>query len=152
MTRIDFYILPDDELNARHDFCCKLIAKTFKMGHRIVLLCQDDSQAQVMDALLWSFKDISFLPHTNLCAKKGDQTAMIASDNIVIISNESQDNAPEDHHDLLINLAGEIPAWFSRFERVSEIVVQTQQVLEHTRTNYRQYTAKNYPLHRHDMR
>ena len=151
MTRVDFYILAGDELNDRHQFCCKLIAKTFKMGHRIILLCQDDAEAQLMDDLLWSYKDSSFLPHQNLSSSQVTQSHE-ENEDIIILSSSSHDNAPLDHHDLLINMAAEIPAWFSRFERVSEIVVQTKAVLDSTRANYRFYTEKNYPLHRHDMR
>ena len=149
MTRIDFYILPDDELSARHLFCCKLIAKTFKMGHRIVLLCTDDDTAQIMDDMLWGFKEQAFLPHVNLAKQEGE--ASQTDDDIVIISASSGQTTPDNHHDLLINLAAEIPPWFSRFERVSEIVVQTDAVLASARANYRHFTEKNYPLHRHDM-
>ena len=146
MTRIDFYILPDSELNARYQFACKLVQKTFKMGHRIVIICEDEHAATKMDELLWSYQDTAFLPHKNL-TELSDKD----SDDIVII-HSGLENAPADHHDLLINIAAEIPAWFSRFERVSEVVVQTENVLNATRNNYKHYAERGYPLHRHDMR
>ena len=147
MTRIDFYILPDSELTARYQFCCKLISKTFKMNHRILVLCENEDAVNTLNDMLWTFKSSAFIPHSVLNADQDNADA-----DIVLMAGDSLGEPPAQHHDLLINMAGIIPAWFSHFERVSEIVVQQAQVLETTRANYRQFADKNYPLHRHDMR
>lgn len=143
MTRIDFYIRPEAELSARLQFACKLIQKTYKLGHRIYIICATEEQMRTLDDLLWSFKEQSFVPH-----KTGNEHA--DSDILLVIDDGAE--PPSEHHDLLLNLSAEIPPWFSRFERVAEIVVQDDSVLDATRANYRQYSDKNYPLHRHDMR
>ena len=53
---------------------------------------------------------------------------------------------------LLINLSHQVPEFFSRFERVTEIVVQSPAVTESTRNNYRFYRDRGYPLESHDLR
>lgn len=141
MTRIDFYILKDTELSARYLFACKLIQKTIKLGHRIYVHCADESQSSEFSQLLWSFKDSSFIPNDLQASDDRSSDVLIGSS-----------PPPHDHHDLLLNLDGVIPSCFSRFERVAEIVVQNADVLAATRSNYRLYVDKNYPLHRHDMR
>jgi len=59
---------------------------------------------------------------------------------------------PGQHHDVLINLAAEIPEYFSRFERVFEVVSQDPAVLNATRSHYKFYQDRGYPLKRHDLR
>lgn len=144
MTRIDFYILKETTFEDRQAFACRLIQKTLKLGHSIYIHCDNEQNALTMDKLLWSFQDNSFLPHKLANVKGADCPIEIGFDN--------SSDAPGTHHDLLINLSLEIPHFFSRFERMTEIVVQEDKVLEATRNNYRFYQQKNYPLHRHDLR
>lgn len=143
MTRVDFYILPDETAEDRQAFACKLIQKTSKMGHRIYIHCDSEADAHAMDKLLWSFQETSFIPHRLLQSEDNDNDSLID-----IGFGES----PGNHHDLLINLTQSVPNFFSRFERVAEIVVQAPEVLTATRDSYRFYANKNYPLHRHDLR
>ena len=141
MTRVDFYILPAEDLVARQAFACRLIQKTSRLGHKVYVHCADESSAHEMDKLLWSFHEPSFLPHKLINSAGADCSIEIGyGDN------------PGEHHDVLLNLALDIPLFFSRFNRIAEIVVQEQSILDATRNSYRQYTNKNYPLHRHDMR
>jgi len=43
------------------------------------------------------------------------------------------------------------PPFFSRFERVAEIVTQDPQFLEALRNSWRFYKDRGYPLHKHDL-
>jgi DNA polymerase-3 subunit chi len=144
MTRIDFYILKETTVEDRQAFACRLVQKTRQLGHNIYIHCDDENSAITLDKLLWSFQETSFLPHKLNNAKGADCP-------IVIGFNDTAD-APGEHHDLLINMSLNIPSFFSRFERMAEIVVQEESILEATRNNYRVYNQKNYPLHRHDLR
>jgi DNA polymerase-3 subunit chi len=145
MTRIDFYILPSEEIQARQVFACRLIEKAFRLGHRIYIHTNNENESQSLDDLLWSFRADSFIPHsqgTQAEERPGQQTQ-------IEIGHSEQ---PGDHHDLLINLSNHIPQFFSRFERVSEVVIQDQEVLEATRKSWAFYKARNYPLQKHDLR
>ncbi len=141
MTRVDFYILPDEELAARQAFACRLIQKTSKLGHSVYVHCSDEQSANEIDKLLWSFQKQSFTPHKIINSAGADCRIEIGyGDN------------PGEHHDVLLNLGLDIPPFFSRFNRIAEIVVQEPGILEATRNSYKNYSNKNYPLHRHDMR
>lgn len=141
MTRVDFYILPEQGPDARQAFVCRLLQKTVKLGHNIYIHCQHEQQARDLDQLLWQFQANSFLPHKLIDAAG-------AACPIEIGFNHD----PGPHNDLLINLSAEIPPFFSRFQRVSEIITQDEDILQAGRKNYRFYQDRNYPLHRHDMR
>ena len=55
------------------------------------------------------------------------------------------------HQDVLVNLSGTIPSFFSRFDRVAEIVPEAESTRENARENYRQYKSKGYPLNYHKL-
>jgi DNA polymerase III subunit chi len=60
MTQHDFYILKDDAYLA---FACRLLEKVYKQGYRIFVQTKDEADANMLDKLLWTYKDISFVPH-----------------------------------------------------------------------------------------
>ncbi len=66
MTRVDFHILPVDGKIERERWACRLAAKAWKQGHRVHVHTIDETGMARMDELLWTFRDISFLPHAPL--------------------------------------------------------------------------------------
>ena len=74
-------------------------------------------------------------------AKLGD-----AQGEPVTLGNEDEEPT---HDEVLINLGAGIPGFFSRFERVSEIVLATQRA--EGREQYRRYREGGYPLFHHEL-
>lgn len=148
MTKIDFYILPQEAIQQRHLFACRLAEKAYKLGHRIYIHSDDDAQAHTMDQLLWSFRDSSFIPHALLSPGEGEENhgAQVQIGYAETITPTLATDG------LLINLSHSVPEFFSRFERVSEIVVQHPHVQQATRANYRFYRDRGYQLDSHDLR
>jgi len=142
MTRVDFYILPHDSGDERDLFACRLIEKAFHRGHRIYIHTPDADETARLDRLLWSFRPDSFLPHQSLGSTPG-QTESIEI---------GHGDDPDHHHDLLINLTTDIPAFFSRFERVAEVVIQQPEALKQSRQRSSFYRDRGYPLNTHDLR
>ena len=62
MTRIDFYLLPVAEPHGKLSFACRLAEKAFREGCQVHVHASDADEAAAMDALLWSFRDTSFVP------------------------------------------------------------------------------------------
>lgn len=144
MTQIDFYILPEQTMDQRNQFACRLIEKAFRLGHSIYIHSHSTEYAKLLDETLWNYRASSFLPHQQLTAP----TNSASNCPIEIGCGE----APKHQHDVLINLGMEIPDFFSRFQRVSEIVVTDPEVMSATRKNYKFYKDRGYPLNSHDMR
>ncbi|WP_250459964.1 DNA polymerase III subunit chi [Microbulbifer litoralis] len=137
MTRIDFYILQSDQHHQGDIFACRLAEKAHRAGMRVLLAVDDRQRAEQLDALLWTFREDSFLPH----APQGDEQRAAVEINC--------GEEPGPHHGLLINLCSEVPGWFSRFERLAEIVVQQPQALERSRSRFGHFRNRGYPLQSH---
>ncbi|MEA5446271.1 DNA polymerase III subunit chi [Gammaproteobacteria bacterium AB-CW1] len=142
MTRVDFYLLSQQELSARDQFACRLTEKAFRLGHRIFLHSNDPGHAKSLDELLWTFRDRSFIPHG--LAAEADQDPDFP---VVVGTGEP----PQGNYDLLINCAEEIPDFFSRFERVAEPVVNEDSAKARGRDRYRFYRDRGYPLEMHNL-
>ncbi len=135
MTKIDFYVLPSTDNQQRWLFACKLIEKAYRKNRRITV-CVEDPQA--FSQMLWSFKPEAFIPHGII----GDSDS-----EPVNLTNDQ----PGAHHDVLISLHPEVPAWFSQFDRVCEVVVQDPKILAATRSHFQFYRDRGYPLESHKM-
>jgi DNA polymerase-3 subunit chi len=141
MTNIDFYILQNKELAARSQFLCRLCKKARGQGHQIYIHCDDEQQAKQLDELLWTFEENSFLPHKAVADITGASPIEIGFGNI----------SAEHHGDLLINFSSSRADFFAQFDRLAEIVVQEEKLLQASRTNYRFYKQRNYPIRNHQI-
>jgi DNA polymerase-3 subunit chi len=141
MTRIDFYLLNDDKKKARYDFACRLIDKAYRQGHRLYLHVNDQTEAQALDDLLWSYRDDSFLPH-NLYGENSSPTPPIQIGFAI---------TPTEHADTLLNFTQDVPAFYQNFNRVVEIVLQDEMSRKTARQHYKLYREQGCELQSHDM-
>ena len=138
MTKVDFYILGSD---SREHTACKLTEKAYGLGKRIYIHTKTAQQAKHMDELLWTFRDGSFVPHQQY------QPGVHTESPIQIGCHES----PETDCDVLINLADEVPLFFSRFLRVAELVGAGPAEKTQGRDRFRFYRDRGYPLDTHEL-
>jgi DNA polymerase-3 subunit chi len=139
MTLVGFYVVQNAAPGQRLHVAARLADKAFQRGHRIFINATDEAQARALDELLWTHRSTSFLPH----GLHGHEH----SDTIAI----GWGQEPEQHNDLLINLQLEIPAFFSRFQRVAEVVTQEPESLAALRESWKFYKARGYQLEKHDL-
>ncbi|HEY6597864.1 MAG TPA: DNA polymerase III subunit chi [Pseudomonadales bacterium] len=137
MTRVDFYQLPDVDLEARSRFACRLAHKAVSGGSRVHVHVGSAAAAKDLDALMWEYPDHHFLPH--------GVSGEAAAQNAPVVIGHTEPDADADQ--VLINLAAEIPAFFGRFERVAEIVVE--QTRADSRKRWKFYRDRGYPLEHH---
>jgi DNA polymerase-3 subunit chi len=138
MTKVDFYILAN---GAREHIACKLSEKAYRMGSRVYIHTASTQQAQHIDELLWTFRDSSFVPHEQYQANSARNSP------IQIGHHES----PETECDVLINLADDVPLFFSRFLRVAELVGTDTDAKTQGRHRFRFYRDRGYPLETHQL-
>jgi DNA polymerase III subunit chi len=141
MTRVDFYILQDSRADARHQFTCKLAEKAYKQGHKVYINTASDQQLKQLDELLWTFRDGSFLPHERYSAGEHGEQPILLGHGI----------EPDGPDDVLVNLADDIPVFFSRFKRVAELVGGDDAQRESARDRYRFYKDRGYTLSTHKL-
>ena len=137
MTRIDFYQIDTDEPTFL--FSCRLIEKAWRQGHRVYVHVRTDNECSELDDLLWTFRPDRFVPHDVSTQTPSGPVHIGCGDN------------PGTHSDVLVNLSGQVPDFFSRFKRVAEVVPLNDERREQARTNYRFYRDRGYALQYHSI-
>ena len=133
MTRVDFHSKVPDKLV----YACRLVRKARAANMHVVVFTRDRQQLEALDEALWTFSEQDFLPHV-----MADDA--LASQTPVILTADAEAALP--HHQILINLSGETPAHFARFERLFEVISTDEDDLAAGRERYRQYQQRGYPL------
>ena len=142
MTQVDFYVLPGDSIENRLHFACRLTDKAYRLGHRVFIHTESAQQTRLLDDLLWTFQQNSFIPHSVY------QDAAEAPAPVLL----AHDAEPDASSQVLINLAAEVPLFFSRFERVAELVDADAKVRRSGRSRYSFYKERGYPLKTHEIK
>ncbi len=142
MTQVDFYILGRQAKGDRYQLACRLTEKAWHQGHRVYLHTNSAGESQHLDRLLWTFRQGSFLPHGISTDADSELTPILIGDG---------DNSGNEH-DVLINLATDVPDFFSRFSRVAELVDNDEQVKQESRQRFRFYRDRGYPLNTHEIK
>ena len=139
MTQVDFYILEGNGPRGRALFVCRLADKVAGMGHKVFVQAESEAVARELDELMWTYSDRSFLPH---CLAGADPEAAVH------IGHGAE---PGEGFHLLINLSAEVPGFFSRFERVAEVVDGDAGHKAKGRERFRFYKDRGYPLETHKL-
>lgn len=131
MTRVDFHTNVGDALL----YACRLARKAYQAGQPLVVVA-DEARLRAFDERLWTFSPLDFLPHCMADSELAARTPIVLTTDI--------EQAP--HHQILLNLAPEVPAQFARFERLLEVVGNSEDELTAGRERYRFYRDRGYPL------
>ncbi|MDP2693366.1 MAG: DNA polymerase III subunit chi [Gallionella sp.] len=137
MTKVDFYTGSEDKLRT----ACQLSHKAMQNGVRVALSTPDAATADALDKLLWQFPATAFIPH---CRSDTEEAAQCP-----VVLNSGNDRFP--HYDLLISLHDECVSFFSRFERVIEIVSGDAENSRLGRERYKFYKDRGYELNHIDL-
>lgn len=137
MTGIDFYHGARDKVQA----ACRLIGELYAQGRKVLVYAPADGLADQVDRQLWVHPATGFLPHCRI-------GTALAGETPIVIGGSLDDAA---HHDVLLNLDGDLPPAFSRFERLIEIVGTDEADRGPARERYRFYRDRGYPLQAHQL-
>lgn len=142
MSRVDFYVLAAAGESARLHFACRLAEKAYRLDNTVHILAAGREQAEVLDQLLWTFRDGSFVPH-ELLGVPGRSTEAP-----VTIGFEASRIG---ECDLLINLTDEVPPAIGSFPRVAELVTSDEESRQGSRQRFAHYRALGLELEKHDI-
>lgn len=137
MTKVDFYTGANDKLQT----ACLLSHKAMQNGLRVLLHTPDESTAAMLDKMLWEIPSAAFIPHCR-------STDSEASDMPVIIGHHPE---PFPHSEILISLHSTCLPFFSRFERVIEIVGLETEDARLGRERYGFYRERGYEMRHFDL-
>lgn len=141
MTRVDFYVSPNQSEDAAMRLACRIVDKAWQQQNQVYVHTANAEQANKLDTMLWTFRDGAFIPHCQSSDEHQSETP-------IIIGCETP---PEAKPEVLINLGDDVPGFFSRFERVIEIVAGNETTRTQARQRFKFYRERGYQLETHEL-
>lgn len=138
MTRIEFHFNTTERLQ----YACRLLRKAHARALKVGVLGSEATLRQ-LDAALWTFSEVDFLPHSTAADVQATQDASPIRLHV--------DPLQLSGLDVLVNLGDEVPQGFEKFERLIEIVATDDHGRMTARQRWRHYTAQGYDLQQHDL-
>lgn len=137
MTEIHFY----SGVNDRFAMAQRVANKAWKQAKWVIVYDEDTGLLDELDRNWWQSPASSFMPHARMGASHASGTPIVLTHTV--------DGLP--HHDVLINLSPTPPDFFTRFDRLIEIVSTNEADRQTARNRWRFYQERGYALHNHNM-
>jgi DNA polymerase-3 subunit chi len=145
VTTIDFHFNTADRLL----HACRLVRKAFQSGKiteekPLLVFCSIEDRLRQFDDLLYEFSEADFIPHV-------DADHPLAQESPVLLCKDHYTPPAPRTPYVLINLDDTVPDFFSRFDRVFEIVGLEDDDKQKARLRYAFYRDRGYAITRHDL-
>lgn len=137
MTVIDFYTHCPD----RFEVASKLVAKAWSQHGSVRVLTEGEEATMAFGRVLWLWPATGFLPHCRLASPLAAETPILVDHGLL----------HEGPAAVLINLHSAPPPFFSRFERLAEIVGADETQAAGGRDRWKFYKARGYEVRAHDL-
>jgi DNA polymerase-3 subunit chi len=141
MTEVSFHF----NMPHRLAYACRLLRKATRQGATVVVTAPAET-LNALDAALWSFDALDFVPH--VVVKAGAAVPDHLSPTPIWLVEQVSDVA---HHDVLLNLGAEAPPGFERFARVVELVASDDVDRIAGRARWKHYASRGYEIQRHEV-
>ncbi|OGT31927.1 MAG: hypothetical protein A3E87_06475 [Gammaproteobacteria bacterium RIFCSPHIGHO2_12_FULL_35_23] len=138
VERIDFYILSTPETIS---FTCRLLEKAYKEKHRIYVQTNSKAEALKLNDSLWTFKDISFVPH-----RLQDMTAAPIAP-ITIGVEEGDPNLAN----VLVSALPKLPKNYQAYQRIALVIANDEAQKAEARDLYKKLKASEITLQVHNL-
>lgn len=139
--RVDFHF----NVEHRLQYACRVVRRARAADHRVLLYSRDADRLARMDAALWTFSALDFLPHVYAGSPLAERTP-------VLLANGLGAAAPA--CPVLVNLDDdvppELPALKGRVERLIEIVSREEDDRRRARERFRLYREAGLDPQAHD--
>jgi DNA polymerase-3 subunit chi len=145
MARVDFYILSSEDPDESLRVACRVAEKAWRQGNRVRVESDSMDTLRRLDALMWTFKQESFLPHE--IEGENDDWQQLDPAPVVLGPPGASTEAP----DVLINLSGSVPTIAERCARVAEIISTDPESKNLGRDRYRLYRDRGFELDTHQI-
>lgn len=139
MPQIDFYVSQGNSAKFNLRTACRLTEKAFHAGLQVHILTKDERESIELDALLWTFRDRSFVPHEISVAPD-------SSDPVTIGPNSSPEKTQ-----FLINISDQLPENILEYQRIAEIIEKQTDSILAGRERYRFYREQGFEPQHHEV-
>jgi DNA polymerase-3 subunit chi len=142
MPEVSFYILPSESETERCLFICKLTEKAYREKRRVYILTASEEQSRQLDDMLWTFRAGSFIPHQRYTGTPSPQENAVLAGTLT---------APDGWRQILLNLAEEIPEAPDDYERIIEVLDNSETCKQSGRKRYREYQRLGLTINTHNI-
>lgn len=145
MKRALFYITQQNSQSENYPVIARLASQLINQNHKIYCSVDTEAEAEQLDQILWTFNDISFLPHKIRNIDKHSAAPL------EICFNAMQP-LPTDH-DVWINLSHfhSLPNWYAQFNCIVEMVWEEEKIKQRGRERYKIYKSLGYAVEHHTI-
>lgn len=141
MPTVDFYVLNNMSSQGSLNFACGLLEKAHMDNQRVYIHAGSPAEAERVDALLWTYRDDSFLPH-QICTPHN-------LDCPILIGTSTEYTAGA--RDILVNLTPSVPLFYKQFTRVIEIIFNDATVQQLGRERFKYYRNEQCDINTHKI-
>jgi len=146
MKQVDFYLISNKINDAKYKLASRLANKLQRLQQRTLVITDSAESTAHLDKVMWSFSDTSFLAHDHIGA-----TDNVGAPVVIGEHNKVSPDMLENPHDVLINLAADIPLFNHHFARIAEIVEQDEMAKKSARVRYKRYQDEGFEIKTHPI-
>jgi len=140
-VRVDFHF----NVEHRLQYACRVVRRARAADCRVLLFSRDADRLARMDAALWTFSALDFVPHVSIDSPLAGRTPVLLAASLAgggpacpVLVNLDDDPPPE------------LPSLKGRFERLIEIVSRDDEDRRRARERFRQYREAGFEPQAHD--
>lgn len=138
MTEVVFHLnVPEIE-----SYACRLLRKAYLKGAAVAVQVREPL-ATALDQRLWTMTQGEFVPHAGL----GAGPRVVKRSPIVLVTSAAEETDAR----ILVNLTTEIPVQPGRFDRVIELVGQSESEIAQARVRWKTYRTSGLEPKAHDL-
>lgn len=136
MTQIEFYSVDSEKNNLPFAHITEVVKRGYRKGQKVFIHTDNKRLAEKIDEILWTQDAKSFLPHQLIGEDENTKPPIEIG----------YGQEPNIHPDILINLAADVPMFFSHFHWVFEYAFGDDDNKEKARNRFKFYRERGYPL------
>ena len=127
--QIDFYALQEQSPGGRFKLACRIVEKAYRLGHRVYVRTGNSDDTNVLDDLLWTFSQNSFVPHQLSTESDSRESPVVIGEH----------PPAAEGTDVVISVADGPVSDFTSYLRIVEIVGYEDDEKESGRNRFRYY-------------
>lgn len=140
MTHVDFYVLEKQTAKGIYPFACQLLEKMFKDNETVFVIFNTEQECESFNRLLWTYQDISFIPHCLTTDAMAAQTPIQLG-----LLNQLTTQT------IVLNLSHDIVSSSSNLQRIAEIVPDEPLWRQASRKKFLEYKNQQCELTTHKI-
>jgi DNA polymerase III subunit chi len=137
-----YYLVNSGDAKSFQLCIARIVEKAYLANFSSFIFFDSLEKAQALDDQLWTFRDISFIPHEIYHSELQEFPPVLLS----------RENPPAKYREVLVNLTETLPSFWQDFERIIEVInVNDEKAKVLARKRYKVYENAGYQMVSHQV-